>query len=62
MRRPFTSTSVELTPRPRSDTAAEPDAKPFVNDDGNDPWPSAVTLRRTSWIDCLPTPLDLLAA
>ena len=54
MRRPLSRTRVELTPRPRSDTAAEPAAKPFVNEPGIEPWPSAVTVRSTSWIDCLP--------
>ena len=54
MRRPFTSTSVEFTPRPRSEIAAEPDAKPAVKEDGSDPCPSAVMVRRISWIDCLP--------
>ncbi len=54
MRRPLTSTRVEFTPRPRRETAAEPEAKPFENEVGIEPWPSAVTVRSTSWIDCLP--------
>jgi hypothetical protein len=48
MRRPFSSTRVEVAPRPRSEMAVEPAAKPLPKPVGNEPAPSAVSVCRYS--------------
>ena len=54
MRRPFNSTSVEVAPRPRSEIAVEPAAKPLPKPVGSDPAPSAVSVCRYSATVALP--------
>jgi hypothetical protein len=48
MRRPLSSTRVEVAPRPRSEIAVEPAAKPLPKPVGSEPAPSAVSVWRYS--------------
>ena len=48
MRRPLSSTRVEVAPRPRREMAVEPAAKPLPKPVGSEPAPSAVSVCRYS--------------
>src|SRR5258708_18877542 len=53
MRRPFINTSVEPAPRPRSETPAEPGAKPLPKLAGTEPWLSTARVCRYSPTEAL---------